>query len=360
MPPIPPSVGCAVRTDARSMVRAAHPTELDPLDFALVNDWQRGFPLTELPYLELARRLGLTEAEVMARLKRLAEDGTVSRIGAVFRPHTLGWSTLAAVAAPADRIEAVAQTISAYAEVNHNYEREHAFNLWFVATAPTRERVAEVLAEIGRAAGGPVLDLPMLEDFHIDLGFDLRQKAHAPRAHLDPMQRRQESATPPSLESADYALAAALEGGIALAPRPYALLAARLGINEAGVLARLSRLLHMGVIRRFGVVVRHRELGYAANAMVVWDVPDTAVSQVGRLLASQSAVTLCYRRPRQLPHWRYNLFSMVHGQDRQAVLAEVARMQRELDLQHLVCQPLFSRRRFKQCGARYSRLAQAA
>jgi DNA-binding Lrp family transcriptional regulator len=137
-------------------------------------------------------------------------------------------------------------------------------------------------------------------------------------------------------------------------------LAATLGVSEEAVLARLTRLLELGVIRRFGVVVRHRELGYAANAMVVWDVPDAAVSEVGRLLAKQSAVTLCYRRPRRLPDWCYNLFSMVHGQNRQAVLAEIARMRNELGLEHLPCQPLFSRRRFKQCGARYSGLVQAA
>lgn len=333
---------------------------LDPTDFRLLNDWQRGFPLVSRPYAELAHSLGLCEAEVIARLKKLAEDGALSRVGAVFRPHTLGWSTLAAVSVPENRIEAVAQRINGYPEVNHNYEREHAFNLWFVATAPTREQVGEVLTEIGRAAGSAVLDLPMLENFHIDLGFDLRSQGHSRRPHLDPIRRPHETVTPSCLESADYALAAALEGGLALAPRPYAPLAATLGVSEAAVLARLARLLELGVIRRFGVVVRHRELGYAANAMVVWDVPDDAVSEVGRLLAQQNAVTLCYRRPRRLPDWRYNLFSMVHGQDRQAVLAEVARLRRELGLEHLACQPLFSRRRFKQCGARYSGLVQAA
>jgi DNA-binding Lrp family transcriptional regulator len=130
-----------------------------------------------------------------------------------------------------------------------------------------------------------------------------------------------------------------------------------LGASEDAILARLARLLKLGVIRRFGVVVRHRELGYAANAMVVWDVPDDAVSEIGRLLARENAVTLCYRRPRRLPDWRYNLFSMVHGQDRQDVLVEVERMRDALGLQHFACQPLFSRRRFKQCGARYSALA---
>ena len=335
-------------------------TPLDSIDFSLVNDWQRGFPLVSSPYAELAHSLGLSEAAVVTRLKNLIKEGMVSRIGAVFRPHTLGWSTLAAVSVPENRIEAVAEVINGYPEVNHNYEREHAFNLWFVATAPSREQIAQVLTEIGRAAGSIVLDLPMLENFHIDLGFDLRSQAHSRRPHLDPIRRERESVFPPRLESADYALAAALEGGLMLTARPYARLAAALGVSEAAVLARLARLLELGVIRRFGVVVRHHELGYAANAMVVWDVPDAAVPEVGRLLAQQSAVTLCYQRPRRLPDWRYNLFSMVHGQDRQAVSTEVARIRRELGLEHLACQPLFSRRRFKQCGARYSGLGQAA
>lgn len=336
---------------------------LSPTDFHLVNDWQRDFPLVSRPYAELGAGLGLSEAEVIARLGKLAADGTVSRIGAVFRPHTLGWSTLAAVSVAVERIETVARVISAYPEINHNYEREHDFNLWFVATAPSRERVAEVLREIGQAARSPVLDLPMLEDFHIDLGFDLTPapvKAAARYApHLDPVRRRGEHEATP-LESADYALAAALEGGLSLTPRPYAEIAMRLGWPEEAVLERLQRLLDHGVIRRFGIVVRHRELGYHANAMVVWDVPDADIAEVGHALAAHAAITLCYRRPRQLPHWRYNLFSMLHGRDRADVLEELARLRHDLSLGHLDCQPLFSRRRFKQCGARYGNLAKVA
>lgn len=359
---------------------------LDSTDFQLVNAWQRGFPLVSRPYAELAAALGLSETEVLTRLQRLGSDGVISRIGAVFRPHTLGWSTLAAVAVGAHRLEAVAAAISDFPEINHNYQREHEFNLWFVATAPSRERVADVLAEIRTLAGGPLLDLPMVEDFHIDLGFDLlptptrgegtrfdrpavRDRAPFPlpsppprgegAPHLDPVRRPFEPEEI-TLESADYALAAALEGGLKLTARPYAEIAARLGWREDAVISRISRLIDQGVIRRFGVVVRHRELGYRANAMVVWDVPDTEVSSVGRALARQTAVTLCYRRPRQLPHWRYNLFSMLHGQDRSAVLDELDRLRHTLGLNHIPCQPLFSSRRFKQCGARYSRLEKVA
>lgn len=339
------------------------PNELTDLEFRLLNDWQRGFPLTPRPYAELAASLGIDEATVLARLGALKEQGHVSRVGAVFRPHVLGWSTLAAVACPADRLEDVARVIDGFPEVNHNYEREHAYNLWFVVAASTHERVTEVLAEIHRATGLKPLDLPMVADYHIDLGFELAGRR--PRSHQHPAGRPVDTALlRGQLESADYAVATALENGLELVPRPYASLASRCGMHEAVFIARLERLLQLSVIRRFGVVVRHRELGYTANAMVVWSVPDERVAEAGPLLASQAAVTLCYQRPRRLPDWPYNLFSMVHGQDRQAVLEQVeqlrARLRSHLDVEGVDCLPLFSRRRFKQCGARYSSLSKAA
>lgn len=336
---------------------------LNDLEFRLLNDWQRGFPLTPRPYAELAARLGCGETEVLERLAGLKARGHVSRVGAVFRPHILGWSTLAAVACPPDRLEEVARVIDGFAEVNHNYEREHAFNLWFVVAAPTHERVGEVLADIRRATGLKPLDLPMVADYHIDLGFELDGRPARPHHH-SAGQPTDTAALRGQIEPVDYAVASALENGLELVPRPYAGPAARCGMHETAFLARLERLLELSVIRRFGVVVRHRELGYTANAMVVWNIPDAAVETAGRLLAAQDAVTLCYRRPRRLPDWPYNLFSMVHGRDRQAVLGQVGqlrdRLARHLGMEDMDCLPLFSRRRFKQCGARYSTLPKAA
>ncbi len=354
---------------------------LSNLEFRLLNDWQRGFPLSEQPYADLAAQLGSDESSVIECLRSLKAGGHVSRIGAVFRPHVLGYSTLAAVACPAERLDDVARIIDAYPEVNHNYEREHRYSLWFVVTAPTRERVAEVLAGIHRQTGLKPLDLPMIEDYHIDLGFDLlhgvsgdvHDKSPFPpapppggdgcaaaRVREHPRHRIDIAALRNELEDADYCLAGALEGGLELAPRPYAVLAARCGLSEQACLTRIARLVELSIIRRFGVIVRHRELGYTANAMVVWDVPDHEVADVGRRLSERACVTLCYQRPRRLPDWGYNLFSMVHGQDRQTVLAELDALRRDLGLEHIACRPLFSRRRFKQCGARYSRLAKAA
>jgi DNA-binding Lrp family transcriptional regulator len=147
---------------------------MDLLDQRLLNEFQQDFPLESRPYAVLGQRLGLDEDEVMDRLARLTRSGTISRVGAVFRPHTVGGSTLAAMAVPAERLEEVAELVNAFPEVNHNYQREHHLNLWFVVTAVSKARVAEVLAEIAARSGIKVLDLPLLEHFHIDLGFDLK------------------------------------------------------------------------------------------------------------------------------------------------------------------------------------------
>ena len=152
----------------------------------------------------------------------------------------------------------------------------------------------------------------------------------------------------------DRDLLAALEEGLPLASRPYAQLGERIGRSELDVIARLKRLLTDGIIRRFGVIVRHRELGYRANAMVVWDLPDEAVAETGRLLAGLPYITLCYRRPRRLPDWPYNLFCMIHGRDRTAVEALVEEATRHAGIAGRPREILFSRRRFKQRGARYS------
>ena len=158
----------------------------------------------------------------------------------------------------------------------------------------------------------------------------------------------------PPVDETDRRLLAAIQRGLPLAPRPFADIAAGLGLYETDVIARLKRLKQAGVISRFGVVVRHHELGYRANAMVVWDVPDNQVAELGRCLAGFDFITLCYRRPRRLPQWRYNLYCMIHGKSREEVLAHLEWMVNHCGLQTLPHEVLFSRRRFKQRGAVYA------
>lgn len=155
------------------------------------------------------------------------------------------------------------------------------------------------------------------------------------------------------LTDRDRRLLAALQAGLPLVPRPYAEIGARLGCDEAEVIAQLRMLLERGLIKRLGVVVRHYELGYRANAMVAWDVPDDRVDALGKALGGFPFVSLCYRRERRPPAWPYNLFTMIHAHDHAAALAHVDALVAHCGLHDTPRTVLFSRRRFKQRGAWY-------
>jgi DNA-binding Lrp family transcriptional regulator len=322
--------------------------QMTPLQFKLLNGFQRGFPLARNPFHLIAEQVGASETEVIDALRYLQERGAVSRVGAVFPPGRVGVGTLVALAAPPEQLEQVAALVSAHPEVNHNYQREHHYNLWFVAAASCQSRLDRVLDEIEAETGLALLRLRLLEEFYIDLGFDLSGSG------------RQASAT--RVVSADMAcelpalerdLLAALQDGLEIVPRPFARIAAQAGLSEAMTLALIEQWVATGLIKRFGVIVRHRELGYGANAMCVWDVPDDAVREIGARLAREPLVTLCYLRNRALPDWPYNLFCMIHGRSRGAVERSIAEMGTRLGLASYPGAVLFSLRCFKQRGARY-------
>ena len=321
---------------------------MNALEFRLLNEFQREFPLVHEPYDLVARKLGVTRDEVLETLARLRSLGAISRIGAVFRPNAIGASTLAAMAVPPDRLNTVAQFVSDLPGVNHNYEREHALNLWFVITAPGIGRLKQVIDSIERTIGLEVVSLPLLEEYHIDLGFDMSGSA----------AKRISGGPPPRLVigPSGQRLVAALQDGIDLVPRPYAVLAASAGLSEGEVLETLAKWQSLGLVRRFGVVIRHHELGFGANAMCVWDVPDAKVGALGAALAAEPAVTLCYRRVRVPPQWRYNLYCMLHGRERAEVIGRLAGIEARHSLGRYPHDVLFSLRRFKQTGARYAEL----
>jgi DNA-binding Lrp family transcriptional regulator len=156
------------------VIREDPPTvELSQLERRLLNEFQRHLPLVPRPYLAMAEVLGVDEDEVLAMLGRLEACGALSRVGAVLRPNSVGASTLGAMAVPPEELEAVARAVSARPEVSHNYEREHRFNLWFVVCAEDQAARRRLLDEIEGETGYPVLDLPLLAEHHIDLGFEL-------------------------------------------------------------------------------------------------------------------------------------------------------------------------------------------
>jgi len=159
------------------------------------------------------------------------------------------------------------------------------------------------------------------------------------------------------LNGREQQLIAAIQGGLPLDQRPYAAVGAKAGMSESEVLERLSWMIANGTIRRFGIVARHHELGYRANAMVVWNVPDDQVDELGRSLAAVDFITLCYCRPRRLPDWPYNLFCMIHGRSRDTVTQQIQEIISRFGLEGVPHETLFSLRRFKQCGACYTQPA---
>lgn len=319
-------------------------TRLDPTDMRLLDEFQRDLPLVPRPFAAIGLALGLTEAETIQRLQHLQADGRITRVGATVRPNTAGVSTLAALAIPEDRIEDLAALVGAEPGVNHSYLREDDWNLWFVATAPDARGLDALLSRIEARTGLPVIDLRLVRPFNIDLGFRL---AGPPRA-MGATRRADVSV----LTDADRPLLHALSRGLPLEPEPYAALARQLEMDERHLCDRIATLTGAGIITRLGVIVRHRALGWTANAMVVWDLPQAAVEAAGLALAAVPGVTLCYER-RPVPGiWPYRLYCMIHGQTRNqalAVLKDAAALPELAGAKHRV---LFSTRCFKQTGAR--------
>jgi DNA-binding Lrp family transcriptional regulator len=147
--------------------------KLSDLQKKLLNDFQRNFPLTPKPYADIAKQFGVSENDVLGALNELDEKQCISRIGAIIPPNQIGVSTLAAMSVPENEIERVAAQINQYSEVNHNYEREHEVNLWFVLIAQNAAHLDKVITSIENESGYPVLRFPLIKEFFIDLSFHL-------------------------------------------------------------------------------------------------------------------------------------------------------------------------------------------
>lgn len=322
---------------------------IDPIDLALLDGFQRGLPLVSRPFAAMGAPMGLEEAEVIERLARMRAAGRIARVGGTVRPNTAGASTLAALAVPEDRIDAVAAQVGAEPGVNHCYLREAEWNLWFVATACDARALAAMLARIEAGAGLPVLDLRLVRPFNIDLGFPL---AGGPVAM--PVAAEARTAV---LTAGDRPLLQALSAGLDLVPRPWAALARRLGRDEGEVTLRIADLLAAGILTRLGVIVRHRALGYTANAMVVWDLPDAGIESAGTALAAVPGVTLAYQRRPVAGVWPYALYCMIHARTRPEALQVLDAARHLPGLCGAGHRVLFSTRCFKQTGALLSEAA---
>jgi DNA-binding Lrp family transcriptional regulator len=334
--------------------------DIDGTDAALIDGYQSGFPVVERPFRQVGADLGVGEKEALERVERLYETGVFRRFGAVLNPPVIGSSTLAAVEAPEDRFEEIAEAINAHRQVNHNYRRDHEWNMWFVVTAASLSKRNEIIAEIEAETGCSVLVLPMVTDYYIDLEFPVVNGDRFAResvASTDVDATRISETAAADLSALDRRLILEIQDGFPISETPYRDIAAAVDAPVGEVTTAIQGLLEDGCIKRIGCIVNHVVTGFDSNCMVVWDVPDGDLDARGTRVGELPYVTLCYHRPRRPEQgWSYNLFTMIHGRDGAAVDAKVDELASAyLPVEH---ERLYSTETLKQTGARYEAIVE--
>ncbi|WP_341676374.1 hypothetical protein [Niveibacterium sp. SC-1] len=268
------------------------------LDARLLAHWQEGLPLCERPFEAIAAACGCEEREVLQALRRMVAQGLIAHVGAVLTPAAFGASTLVGLKVEPRHADAMAGYLCLLPEIARADLREHEYNLWFVLSADTRQRLDASLAQIRGAVPGELLDLPLRELYQRETSDQVRT-VRFDRLHVLP-------------SLSEGRLLGALRDSLPLVPRPFARLGMRADMGETQVLRTLGRWLANGAIRRLGLVLRPRLLGAAASAMCAWGVEEGEARAAGQRLAALPQVRLVYRRAPQ-PGWPYNLYCGIHA-----------------------------------------------
>jgi DNA-binding Lrp family transcriptional regulator len=295
----------------------------------LLYQMQNAFPMTQKPFLEIAKALDATEADVLQTVQQLKEDKIIRQTSAIFDTKRLGYtSSLVAFKVSAEQIETAANIINAHPGVSHNYLRNHDYNIWFtMAVAPDSqfglERTIEILQE--QTGAEDAIILPTLKMFKISVKMDTTGK----RAKKEKVKRVAHKAL--TLTDTHIAIIKELQKDIAITSEPYAEAIERLEIDYETFFTIAHELKDAGVMRRFATILNHRKAGFSANAMSVWSVPEEDGERIGKEMAEFSAVSHCYLRPKY-PNWPYNLFAMVHAKTQEECDALIDEMAKESGL----------------------------
>lgn len=324
-------------------------TQLDAVDRALLEPLQADFPLTPRPFAALGRSLGLEEAEVLVRVRRLKESNVIRQISAIFDTRRLGYqSTLVAFHVSDAALEDVAAQVSAHPGVSHNYARPHHYNLWFtLAVPPDQEVAAEIDRLVRRTGVDDWLNLPALRVFKIKTHFKLKGDS-APQPVEQPDRPTGQTR---AFTSADVPFVRALQRDLPVTTRPFSGVATELGLSEERLLDKARELEAAGIMRRFAAVLRHRRVGYTANGMACWVVPEAEIEEAGLRAAKFPQVSHCYQRPSSPPRWPYTLFTMIHGQSEEEVEGVAAAIADRTGLEDYVI--LYSTKEYKKERVKY-------
>jgi DNA-binding Lrp family transcriptional regulator len=301
---------------------------LDDRDKRLLNLMQGQFPVAPRPYRHVAGEAGMTEEEVMARVRTLLQERIIRQVTPIFDTRALGYaSMLVAAKVDPENPWRAANVINAHPGVSHNYLRNHEFNIWFtIATEPDSPLGLQgTLDVLAREAGAEsVRQLPTLKLFKIRMDLEME-------GGTDALATAAEAAEPVEIKAQPYdefdrAVIRALQGEMPVIAEPYAPAAAKLGIGQEQLLGHLKGMQERGLLRRVAAILFHRRAGFSANGMGVWKVPDERISELGKRMASFRGISHCYQRP-TYPDWPYSVFTMAHGRSKEecdAILDSIA------------------------------------
>jgi chlorite dismutase/DNA-binding Lrp family transcriptional regulator/nitrite reductase/ring-hydroxylating ferredoxin subunit len=326
--------------------------QLDPIDKKLVNIMQFKFPVVSRPWQALGEEAGTTEADVMQRIARLRELDIVRQISPIFDTRKLGYkSSLVAARVDPERLEEAAAIVNSHPGVSHNYRRDHYFNMWFtIAVPPEQDLDTEVKRLTDRAGVDKVRMLPTLKMYKIAVKLNLEEDET--KIGKETQQYIKATDVRPITER-DKHLIRATQDDMPLVEEPFKLMAENAGITEEELFAWLNEMQQMNYLRRIAAILRHQKAGFTDNGMITWKVPEDKVDEAGRIAASYSTVSHCYRRP-IYEDWPYNFFSMVHARSRdnaEEIGRQIAGELRPLGVTEYVI--LFSTKEFKKDRVRY-------
>jgi siroheme decarboxylase len=315
-------------------------TPLDNLNIRLLNAIQEQIPLVDQPFAAIAQQLGMDESEVLRRLTELKSPPkpVIRQISAIFDSRALGYqSCLVAAKVEESNLEHAVAVINAHPGVSHNYQRNHAYNLWFTLAVPPDsqlglEKTAQILQQESRAQALRLM--PSLKMYKIGVKFDLSAEAELgareiqnPKSQIpNPKQIQNPKSKIQNIDDSDKRMIRVLQQDLPLLSRPFDEWAKSAQVTVSQLLAAAQRYIDDKRMRRFSAVLKHRQAGFSANAMGVWIVPEEKQEAFGQTAASFSAVSHCYLRP-SYPDWPYNIFTMVHAptpEECQKVLAAIS------------------------------------
>ena len=289
---------------------------------------QQGIPLCKRPFEALADEAGCDEADVIGFLEDCREQGLVRRFGAVFDTRRLGYrSALCAAAIPPSELDDIAARITSLSGVTHCYLREPSHpspftipNLWFTLSYPADIFAAMADEVAARLRPHEVHVLPATKRYKVDVVFGAATRARDESVEDDM----------PPITSSDRAIIGALQGDTEIRPDYFAVLAAKLGMNEWDLLSTLEMWRRCGRLKRIGLLLAHRNAGWTANGMCCWRI-DGDTTEAGRALAACDEVTHCYERP-EAPAFPFNLFAMIHARSPEEASTTFARLEESCQL----------------------------